>query len=130
MTSPAPHHHILLVEDDVDIRELLADLLRDEGYVVAEAANGAIALDALRADRRPRFDVILLDLMMPVMDGVEFRSFQLADARLAHIPVILFTADAQPEHKAELLSAADTIPKPIRIDDLVSRIARVCTSRG
>jgi CheY-like chemotaxis protein len=129
-TAPAPLRYVLLVEDDRDIRELLADLLRDEGYVVVEAANGAVALEALRADPSPRIDVILLDLMMPVMDGVEFRSVQLADPRFALIPVILFTADAKPEHKAELLSAADVIPKPIRIEELVSRIAKVCTARG
>jgi CheY-like chemotaxis protein len=114
------------VEDDADIRELLADLLRDEGYVVVEAPNGAVALEALRLQPQAPFDVILLDLMMPVMDGVEFRGFQLADPRFARIPVILFTADAKPEHMAELLSAADIIPKPIRIADLVSRIAKVC----
>jgi CheY-like chemotaxis protein len=128
--APAHLHYVLLVEDDKDIRELLADLLRDEGYVVVEAANGAVALDALRAYQHPRIDVILLDLMMPVMDGIEFRGLQLADPRFALIPVILFTADAKPEHKAELLSAADIIPKPVRIEELVSRIARVCTSRG
>jgi CheY-like chemotaxis protein len=117
---------VMLVEDDKDIRELLADLLRDEGYTVAVAANGAVALEALRAEAKPHVDVILLDLMMPVMDGTEFRSIQLADPRIATIPVILFTADGNADQQAEVLSAAAAIPKPIRIADLVQQIARVC----
>ena len=82
---------LLLVEDDDDLREDFALILRSRGYRVEVAANGAEALARLRA-RAPLPCIILLDLMMPVMSGWELRSAQLADPVLAGIPVIVLTA--------------------------------------
>jgi len=81
MAHSAP---VLVVEDDRDVRESLVAVLEDAGYRVMSAADGRAALDLLRAGPRPA--VILLDLMMPVMDGFEFRAEQVRDPSLADVP--------------------------------------------
>jgi CheY-like chemotaxis protein len=81
---------VLVVEDDQPTRELLRRQLQADGWAVTEAANGRAALDAL--EREPEPSLILLDLMMPVMDGFEFRAEQVRDPALAAIPVVVFTA--------------------------------------
>jgi CheY-like chemotaxis protein len=90
--SPAPRARLLLVEDDADIRDTLSDALGWEGYAVEVAAHGLAALDRLA--KGPRVDAILLDLMMPIMNGWEFRAAQLADPALAKIPVVVLSASA------------------------------------
>ena len=84
-----PEMPVLVVEDDPDSREMLVRVLRKEGYVVTEAENGSVALERI-AEQRP--ELILLDLMMPVMDGFEFLSILAAQPQLASIPVIVVTA--------------------------------------
>jgi two-component system chemotaxis response regulator CheY len=84
---------ILVVEDQEDEREALRALLEEEGYRVACVEDGAKALDYLRAHEAPA--LILLDLMMPTMDGYEFRTRQLGDPALATIPVVAFSGDAR-----------------------------------
>ncbi|HYZ89167.1 MAG TPA: response regulator [Myxococcales bacterium] len=81
---------ILIVEDDRDIREELIAVLEENDYCVLVADHGLHALELLRAGNRP--DAIILDLMMPVMDGWEFREAQIRDPELACIPVIVTTA--------------------------------------
>src|SRR5438128_8871587 len=81
---------VLIVEDDADLRDMMAQLLTIEGFSATTVANGREALDYLTRGDRP--DVILLDLMMPVMDGWEFRRTQLADPALADVPVIVLSA--------------------------------------
>ncbi len=80
---------VLVVEDDPASREMLVRVLRKEGYLVTEAENGSVALERI-AEKRP--ELILLDLMMPVMDGFEFLSIIAAEPQLAGIPVIVITA--------------------------------------
>ena len=82
--------YILIVEDDFDIREALTQILEEEGYAVREAANGREALD-VAARELP--SLILLDLMMPVMNGWQFRAEQIKDPRLAPVPVLVISAD-------------------------------------
>ena len=82
---------ILVIEDDTDIREALVFLLESEGYEVAAAENGKAALDLLSQGRNP--ELILVDLFMPVMDGLTFRKKQLGRPEIAKIPVILMSAD-------------------------------------
>jgi CheY-like chemotaxis protein len=113
---------ILLVEDDFDVREALAETLRDVGYTVDCACDGEQALDYLRAGARPR--LILLDLMMPRMSGSEFRMLQRVDPGLSHLPVVLLTADARIDEKARALQAAGAIRKPIDLDELLKVIER------
>src|SRR4051794_37746057 len=93
-TTP-PNKLVLLVEDNDATREAVSLILESDGYQVMTAANGRKALDRLRGGARP--DLILLDLMMPVMDGWQFRAEQRRDQVLADIPVIVCSAagDAQ-----------------------------------
>src|SRR5580765_2008427 len=90
MTRPAAHCPVLIVEDDADLREMMAQLLTLEGYETATVANGREALEYLHSAAAP--DVILLDLMMPVMDGWEFHRQLEADPDLAPVPVIVLSA--------------------------------------
>jgi CheY-like chemotaxis protein len=105
---------VLIVDDDRDIRELLGELLADEGFVIEAAWNGAEAMKRLRAGFRP--NVIILDLMMPVMDGLAFRAEQKQNPELAAIPVIGVTAG--PPITADF----ECLPKPVKIETLISRI--------
>ena len=110
---------VLLVEDDDDFREGLADILRSEGYSVRCAANGLEALEYLRtAEHNPK--VILLDLMMPVMNGWDFRQHMLAESTLRDIPVILLSG-AQ-DLNAKTLHAAGALNKPIELAHLLRMI--------
>lgn len=115
---------VLVVDDDADIRDSLSDLLSEEGYDVLTAENGAQALDRLRASDGAC--VILLDLMMPVMDGIDFRSRQRQDPALASIPVIVVSASGDGGATAASLDAAAFIAKPIRVHQLMSAVQQVC----
>jgi CheY-like chemotaxis protein len=116
---------ILIVEDDSDLRQALSEVLRDEGYSVAMAADGREALDRLRRDLRP--SLILLDLTMPVMNGWQFRAEQRQDPALSAIPVVVLSAG---EHLAEQmvpLGIDDYVPKPIELSHLLRTIERYCS---
>jgi CheY-like chemotaxis protein len=114
---------IWIVEDDKEIREVTLELFEMEGYDVKAFANGREALDALEeSERLP--NLILLDLMMPVMDGWEFRRRQLADSRLNKIPVVVATADGGALPKAAELGATELIRKPLDIEELLSLVAK------
>ena len=112
---------ILLVEDDLDVREALAETLRDEGYVVDATADGLEALQYLQAGHQP--GLILLDLMMPRMSGSEFRMAQLKDPALSHFPVVLLSADGRMREKAAALQTAGAVRKPIDLRELLRIIA-------
>lgn len=116
---------ILLVEDDEDIRELFGAFLELKGYSVLLARDGEEALDRLhRAGALPR--VILLDLMMPRMDGFAFRAAQEHDPRLAAIPTVILSADPEVRKQTASLRAAGYIRKPIDTDLLMDLIERLC----
>ena len=100
---------VLVVDDDALIRDTLATALGDEGYAVRVAPDGRAALDTM-GHWRP--DVIVLDLMMPVMDGWEFLEQQSRDDALIHIPVIVVTA-THPRHP---LKAKAVLKKPLQFD--------------
>lgn len=110
---------ILVVDDEPDIRLLLADILKMLGYTVRVAANGKEALDNIRALGNP--SMILLDLMMPVMSGHEFWAEQHRDPSMADIPVIVITA--APIAKAEV-KPFGVITKPIKLPQLFSLISK------
>ncbi len=110
---------ILLVEDDDDALKLLRAILEKEGYRVLTARNGQEALLSLCANERP--DVIVLDLMMPVMDGVQFRKEQRESPELASIPVLVVSA--HPEAARAGIDAAGYIKKPVRAEDLLEWVA-------
>lgn len=116
--------HILIVEDSVDLQALLARLLTKQGYTVTRALNGQEGLDVLHRMTAPPH-LILLDIMMPVMDGFVFRQEMQKDPGLASIPVIVMTADSQPESKAHQLHAAALLKKPLDMDQLLAIAARL-----
>ena len=120
MTSP--DEFVLVVDDDDDIRDSIGSLLELEGHQVVCAANGRDALEAIRDRGRPC--LILLDLMMPVMDGAEFRTRQLADPTMADIPVVLITA-AGP-HVAKAVPSNRVLPKPLWIEGVLEVVAEFC----
>ena len=113
--------HILVIEDDRDVRDSVALFLELEGYTVTPAAGGQEALALL--ERPPYPHVILLDLNMPVMTGDEFRQAQLADARIAGIPVLVMSADIQAPSRAEAMGAAAFLGKPIDVERLMAALA-------
>jgi CheY-like chemotaxis protein len=87
--------HILVVEDNADLRDTLQMLLQEDGFLVTMAANGRTALDHLQAGARP--SLILLDLMMPEMNGWQFLEHTRKDASLASIPIVIMTAHKSTE---------------------------------
>src|SRR5947209_16078640 len=115
--AQAAHKRVLVVEDDYVLREMLSMLLAGDGYMVSTAANGQEAMQRLRGRGRP--DLILLDLMMPVKDGVEFRHEQQEDRDLANIPVVVFSAAADVKEQAASLGAAECLQKPVESAQLL-----------
>jgi len=109
---------LLLIEDDTSIRLALADMLGDEGFAVTTAINGRAALDQLR--HAPPPDVILLDLMMPVMDGWEFRVEQRSDPMLSSIPLLAMSADLSA--KARAIAADGYVRKPIDFPEMLRQL--------
>jgi CheY-like chemotaxis protein len=113
--------YVLIVDDDKDIREALADLIADDGHQVKVACNGQEALDLLRATAPPC--LILLDLMMPVMNGRQFLAEKDRDAALAEIPVCVVTAGAPLAPQASVVSS---VRKPIDFRKLLGIVGRHC----
>jgi DNA-binding response OmpR family regulator len=113
---------ILLVEDDTSLREALADALSAEGFEVRSAANGR---DALAVLQRWRPELILLDLLMPQMDGQHFRAEQRRIPALAAIPVIVLTAASELGVQFDALDAAEIFSKPCDVEVLKAAISRV-----
>lgn len=108
---------IFVIDDDEDIRQTVIEVLEDEGHRASGAMNGRDALEKLRA--QPVLpDVILLDIMMPEMDGRTFRKEQVADQRLREIPVVVMSADAQVEETASKMRADGYLKKPVHLQDL------------
>lgn len=112
---------VLIVEDEKDIRESLGELLEAEGFIVAQAENGRIALDVLH-ESVALPNVILVDLMMPIMDGEQFRREQLADDRLAAIPIVIMSAARDIDECGERMQAFAVLKKPMSIDLLVAKL--------
>ena len=127
MNNSAPKK-ILIIEDDIDIRELIAEILQEEGYQTHTAENGKIGLDYLiqcPVENRP--DCIILDLMMPVMTGIQvlerLQTDHLDD--LAKIPVIIATAKGSPKEDLKNMPANVTkIRKPMDVNELLDTVAR------
>lgn len=114
---------LLIIEDDADIRDSLRELLAAEGFDVATADNGKTALEHLAACQvLPQ--VILLDLMMPIMNGEQFRTAQLSDDRYAAIPVVIMSAARDVTQTGERLKAAAILKKPLGIDPLVESLRK------
>ena len=124
MAELHPHvgEQILVVDDDTDIRETLAQILEFEGFRVVCACNGQDAMDQL-VNIKP--NLILLDLMMPVMNGYEFRQAQKAKPEIAGIPVIILSADGNVQQKAAVADVRAYLKKPIELETLLTAIRQV-----
>jgi CheY-like chemotaxis protein len=117
---PEPHPSVLVVDDDDDIRTLVASVLEDEGFSVTTAADG---IDALAAVERAMPDVILLDMKMPRMDGTTFAK-EFHD-RFAHgARIVVITAAENAKRRAADVGADDVVGKPFDIDALVQVVRR------
>jgi CheY-like chemotaxis protein len=116
-----PVQHVLVIEDDYDIRDALTAVLRGEGYEVTSCAHGREALDWLESSRRVPH-AIVLDLMMPVMNGWQFLAECRRDERLARVPVIVLSAHAGFDDVK--VTADACFRKPIRLDDLLDALRR------
>ena len=117
---------LLLVEDDDDIRDTLGEILAQEGYSVTSARNGREALEKL--SHAPRPCLILLDLRMPEMDGVQFRQHQLRDRTLSDVPVIVLTAATDELTADGALAGCGRLRKPVDLDQLLASVAAACHS--
>jgi len=113
---------ILVVDDEADIRETIVEVLGDEGFEAVGAENGRRALDLLASGELPH--AILLDLRMPVLDGVGFRREQLNDPRLASIPVVIVSANARVGEVAAQMGVSAHLRKPLDLDALIETIRR------
>ena len=122
MTTP---RQIFVVDDDEDIREGLMDFLQDHGYEPVGAADGRQALDLLGSSASPPC-VIILDLMMPVMDGRSFREAMLRDPALSGIPVVVISAYNDGADTAKQIDALTYLPKPLDLDALLKVVHSQC----
>jgi two-component system, chemotaxis family, chemotaxis protein CheY len=118
---PVQPSWVLIVDDDPAIREALGEMLRDEGFSVATAEDGRAAMEWLR-EQRPASCAVLLDLMMPVMDGAHFLRAKQADAALRAIPVLVVTAAGTTFRFDRTPDVKDTIWKPIEVPRLLAAI--------
>ncbi len=118
-SPPAPAAPVMLVEDDPDIRAMVSALLELEGFAVRACEDGREALDLLRRGERPF--LILLDLMMPKMNGWQFRAEQMRDAALAGIPVVVLSGDVRGQDPGSV-RADGFLKKPIDLDVLLQTV--------
>jgi CheY-like chemotaxis protein len=125
MTATSCDRTVLVVEDDREVRDAIAEVLADSEYKAVAASNGVEALEQLRnAAIRPC--LILLDVMMPTMDGWEFRAEQQRDPAVKDIPVVLLSAHADVRSAAAEMAAAGFLAKPVAIDSLLETVERFC----
>jgi CheY-like chemotaxis protein len=120
-------HCVLIVEDNADVRETLVEFLQSYGYDAVGAEHGREALDKLdQLQAQPC--VILLDLMMPVMDGPTFRQEQLNKPNVSGIPVVVISAYDAPAQTVKDLNAAAYLRKPLNLNELMRVVQHHCSS--
>jgi len=119
---------VLLVDDDVAILNGISEFLESEGFSVVSAGNGIEALNKLRSGLR--FDVIVLDVLMPLMDGWDFRAEQLADPSLRATPVIVITASGFSKNTLlHQFSAFEVLAKPLDLGGFARTLKDACGGR-
>jgi CheY-like chemotaxis protein len=119
-----PVKPVLIVDDDADVREVLGQFLALEGFSVETARNGREALERLHRGERP--GLILLDLMMPVMDGCSFRAEQARDPQIAAIPVVVISAVHDASQRASKMGVEGWMMKPLEFDRLAGMVSHYC----
>jgi CheY-like chemotaxis protein len=126
--DPATADWVLVVEDEPDVREIICLILQEHGVRATGAADGLEALERARNSEPP--GLVLLDLMMPRMDGWQFRAAQLSEPELAGIPVLVLSGDGNVEAKAGDLAAAGFLRKPVDLEVLVTTVHRHLRREG
>lgn len=120
---------IAIVEDDSDVREALEEVLNEEGYETCGFSGGEEALRAM-ATMAPLPRLILLDLMMPKMNGWQFRDAQHNTPGVSTIPTVILSADANVSQNLQALGAAGYLRKPIHIQTLLELVERFCPKQA
>jgi CheY-like chemotaxis protein len=120
------HPLVLVVDDDPDILDAICDILEGEGYRVARARHGVEALERVEAEPPA---IILLDLMMPVMDGLAFAQALRERPGKEGIPIVVISADGNPQRAASV-DAAGYLAKPFDIDALLSQVAQMTSTQA
>src|SRR6476646_4398600 len=115
---------VLIIEDDEDIRIDLAEMLANRGYETSTARNGVEALEQLRSSSRP--SVIILDLMMPTLNGWQLRDALATDPELSAIPILVISGASDLASAAAAIGAVGYLAKPFRIASLVELVNRYC----
>ena len=116
---------VFIVEDDRDVRDSLIDALELNDYAYIAVSNGREGIERLRA-LAVKPCLILLDLMMPILDGWGFREAQRGNPELSAIPVIVLTAGASAEQVAAQMGADGFLRKPVRLEDLIEAVSQYC----
>jgi CheY-like chemotaxis protein len=114
---------ILVVEDEPELRDVLRVALESDGYDVSVVGNGRDAIQHLRSTANTC--LIVLDLLLPIMDGKRFRSVQLRDRSLACIPVIVMSGGVEAGREARELGATAFVRKPVDVDELRAAVRRI-----
>lgn len=117
---------VFIIEDEFAIREALTEFLEEEGYTVVGAAHGREALEYLQTAPQP--GLILLDLRMPVMNGVQFLDALRAHPQLASIPVVLMSADSSGQHEVDPNAIVEHLDKPVRLVNVLEIVERYCNA--
>lgn len=115
---------VLVIDDDDALRDALAELLEAEGFVVETASNGREALERLHDGPSPR--VIVVDLLMPVMDGWSFCEAKARDPELRGIPVVIVSATGEPTRPPADVRAGEFFRKPADVPRLLSTLEGYC----
>jgi CheY-like chemotaxis protein len=119
---------ILIIDDDPDILATGRFVLENAGYQVSTASNGSEALDRLRGEAEP--SLILLDLMMPGMNGWEFRAEQRRDPKLSAIPVVIMTGAGKAASMTAFAGVAGLLEKPVSLRTLLSTVQLYCKAHA
>jgi two-component system chemotaxis response regulator CheY len=114
-------NEVLLIDDDTDIRDAITQILEYEGYTVFAACNGKEGFEILNT-KRPK--LILLDLMMPVMNGWEFKTQLNTKPELAQIPVVILSADGNVSERVNAIGVSGYLKKPIQLDTLLDTVKK------
>jgi CheY-like chemotaxis protein len=126
---PAVIGSVLIVDDDPDAREMLRQLLALKGFYALAAADGLEALHLLRTVRHRAPEapcLVLLDLKMPRLGGIEFRRAQLGDPTVANVPIAVMSGAGDLEQRAHAMGAVATLAKPLNVDQLIEVVKRYC----
>lgn len=130
MIDSAPHseQNVVVIEDDADTRDAIREVLEAEGYRVTDYGEGGAALAALERSAAPK--LIVLDLMMPGLNGWQFLECRRCRDELASVPVLVLSADSRAARDPRSLHGAAFLPKPVSLDELICVVRRLIeTSR-